>query len=53
MTVDGRWVPAGYDAKSGTLYYVQPDDQPAERLVKVRVTDRKGNKSTFTGKINF
>lgn len=54
MTVDGKWVPANFDLKTGHLFYVAPAGQvSAERNVKVSATDQKGNRSSFNGKFNF
>ncbi len=54
MTVDGKWVPANFDLKTGHLFYVAPAGQvSAERNVKVTATDQKGNRSSFNGKFNF
>lgn len=54
MIIDGKWVPARFDAKSGQLFYVIPAVQKqAERSVRVTVTDQKGNKSVFNGKYSF
>lgn len=54
MMVDGQWVPARYDAKSGELTYIIPSGQKASgKQVKVTATDRKGNKSISIGSFNF
>lgn len=54
LTVNGRWVPAHFDAKSGELFYVIPAAEKAEeRKVKVAATDPKGNKSVFNDIYNF
>lgn len=54
MTVDGKWVPANFDLKTGHLFFVVPAGQTAtERNIKVKVTDRKGNRSVFEGRFSF
>lgn len=54
MTVDGKWVPARYDAKSGRLFYVIPSNEKiTARTVKVTATDQKGNKSVFGSNYSF
>lgn len=54
MTIDGQWVPARFDAKSGLLFYVIPEEQRiADRIVTVTATDQKGNKSVVKKRYSF
>lgn len=54
ITVDDKWVPARYDAKTGQLVYVIPSGEKiSAKSVTVKAIDQKGNKSVYTGTFSF
>ena len=47
-TIDGQWVLFEYDQKTGTLWHTFDERTKAgEHQLKLEVTDKKENKSTF------
>ncbi|HZG00451.1 MAG TPA: hypothetical protein VEY71_05580, partial [Chitinophagales bacterium] len=52
--LDGEWVLAEYDAKNDTVTVI-PKQKPAAgvRELKAVVTDKVGNKKTYTYKLTF
>lgn len=54
MLIDGKWVPARFDAKSGKLTYPVPEGTPSvKRSVEIIVTDQKGNRNTLIEQFIF
>jgi hypothetical protein len=54
MQIDRQWVPARYDEKTGTLFYILAfSETVAEKDIYVKTLDKKKNQSVWNGRIRF